>query len=91
MLFDQLDLFTQNYQRFTIEIIPVLEDNSSKKKLYQLYQTADYYHTAFRSLALEESDISPRFVEMSLKLKQTLGDLISHSESGSIGKGRGQL
>lgn len=83
MIFDQLDLFTQNYQRFTLEVIPLLEQDTSLKTMLQLYQTADHYHTAFRSLALEEDQISPRFVEMSAKLKETLGVMIGINEPTS--------
>ncbi|MGE3724812.1 MAG: hypothetical protein AB7I41_04625 [Candidatus Sericytochromatia bacterium] len=80
MVWDQLELYAENYHRFTLQVMPLLEDRCDLDTLMQLYKTAKHYQKAFADLAQEETEISPLYLRLSTTLADTLHKIIGLPE-----------
>jgi hypothetical protein len=80
MIWEQLELYAENYHRFTLEVMPFLEQRCDLETLMQLYRTARHYERAFAELAREETEISPLYLRLSHAMAETLQRIIGLPE-----------
>jgi hypothetical protein len=83
MIWEQLELYAENYHLFTLQVLPLLEERCELETLVQLYKTAKNYQKAFADLAEEETEISPLYLRLSTTLTETLHKIIGLPEMPS--------
>jgi len=83
LVWEQLELYAENYHRFTLEVMPLLEESCDQETLLQIYKTARHYQRAFAELAREETEISPLYLRLSITLADTLQKIIGLPEMPS--------
>ena len=77
---EQIMLYAENYHRFVVQVVPMLENEFSQERLIEIYHLARYYHRCFFELMQGGDALAENYFKVSLQLVNTVQHILGIPE-----------
>lgn len=73
---EQIMLYAENYHRFVVQVVPMLESEFSQQRLTEIYHLARYYHRCFYELMQGGDGLAENYYKVSRQLVSTVQHIL---------------